>query len=346
MDKNKTVVIVSRAWIEAIMLNKSIEFFSEIEKYNKARIELELQFQGLPYPHTTLIKSLISLANPMTGIIESITYNDIANLLVVNTAPGRRNAGVLQKQTIRSYFRTIEQCCTKSFQIISEGQSLKIKFPTLPKIYSSYFDVENTDLYTGESTDLYTSKTLDSTGQCHVLENQLNTDKYTEVYTEPYIGTEPAKNNNIFNINKKQQHTTHTGFSISDDFYPSDKTIASALAKGFSSVTCPTQIKNFIDYNKARGSAWADYNPIFLKWLEQDLKRNTHSHSSQGESHGRYPNKQNKSKPTLQDVINANRDAVSPDGERYDDVLGWVVAEEIPSLALDTNVTNIRTAIY
>ncbi len=326
------------------MLNKLIEPFSGIEKYNKARIELELQFQGLPYPHATLIKSLISLVNPMTGIIESITYNDIANLLVINTAPGRRNVGVPQKQTIRSYFRTIEQCCTKSFQIISEGQSLKIKFPTLPKIYSSYFDVENTDLYTDESTDLYTSKNLDINAQNPVLESQLNTDEYTEVYTEPYIGTEPVKNNNIFNINKKQQHTTHAGFSISDDFYPSEKTIASALAKGFSSATCPTQIKNFIDYNKARGSAWADYNPIFLKWLEQDLKRNTHS--SQGESHGRYPNKQNKSKPTLQDVINANRDAVSPDGERYDDAIGWFVAEEIPSLALDTNVTNIRTAIY
>ena len=83
-----------------------------------------------------------------------------------------------------------------------------------------------------------------------------------------------------------------------------------------------------------------------MKWLEQDLKRNTHSYSSQGESHGRYPNKQNKSKPPLQDVINANRDAVSPDGERYDDVIGWFVAEEVPSLALDTNVTNIRAVIY
>ena len=83
-----------------------------------------------------------------------------------------------------------------------------------------------------------------------------------------------------------------------------------------------------------------------MKWLEQDLKRNTQSNSSQGACYERYTNKPNKSKPTLQDVINANRDAVSPDGERYDDVLGWFVAEEIPSLALDTNVTNIRTAIY
>ena len=317
---------------------------STIEQINEARIEVESFFNGLPHVHTTLIKSLINSANPVDGCVESRSYNNLTDLLKVTKAPGRKNANI-QKQTIRSYLKTIENLCPEHFQVTSEGQKLIIKFPTLPSIYAKCF--KNTDLYTGENTVLCTLKTLDSADQNDILESQLNTDEYTEVYTEPYIGTESAKNNNIFNINKKQQqHTTHTGFSIADDFFPSEKTIASALAKGFSSATCPTQIKNFIDYNKARGSVWADYNPIFLKWLEQDLKRNTHAYSSQGESHGRYPNKQNKSKPTLQDVINANRDAVSPDGERYDDVLGWFVAEEIPGLALDTNVTNIRTAIY
>ena len=316
-----------------------------IKLYNKARLELESRFHGLPHAHSLLIYSLISLSDPKTGVVDNIQYSDLVTLLSVKPLSGRSTVVDLIKQTIRSYLRTIEKFCPEHFQVTSEGQKLIIKFPTLPFIYAKCF--ENTDLYTGESTDLYTSKTLESTDQNPVLESQLNTDEYTEVYTDPYIVTESAKNNNIFNINKKQQqHPTHTGFSISDDFFPSEKTIASALAKGFSSATCPTQIKNFIDYNKARGSVWADYNPIFLKWLEQDLKRNTHAYSSQGESHGRYPNKQNKSKPTLQDVINANRDAVSPDGERYDDVLGWFVAEEIPSLALDTNVTNIRTAIY
>lgn len=314
------------------------------EQYNIFRSKIDAIFIGLGHTHRLIASLLITKANTSNGIVKNTSYQEIEKQLKVVSVSGRKKSSAISKQTIRSYLRTIEKFCPEHFQVASESQQLIIKFPTLPSIYAECF--ENTDLYTGESTDLYTSKTLDSNDQYHVLESQLNTDEYTEVYTEPYIGTESAKNNNIFNINKKQQHTTHTGFSISDDFYPSDKTIASALAKGFSSVTCLTQIKNFIDYNKARGSAWADYNPIFLKWLEQDLKRNTHSHSSQGESHGRYPNKQNKSKPTLQDVINANRDAVSPDGERYDDVLGWVVAEEIPSLALDTNVTNIRTAIY
>lgn len=314
------------------------------EQYNIFRSKIDAIFIGLGHTHRLIASLLITKANTSNGIVKNTSYQEIEKQLKVVSVSGRKKSSAISKQTIRSYLRTIEKFCPEHFQVASEGQQLIIKFPTLPSIYAECF--ENTEVYTDEGTDLYTSKTLDSIERNRVLENQLNMDEYTEVYTEPYIGTESAKNNNIFNINKKQQHTTHTGFSISDDFYPSDKTIASALAKGFSSVTCLTQIKNFIDYNKARGSAWADYNPIFLKWLEQDLKRNTHSHSSQGESHGRYPNKQNKSKPTLQDVINANRDAVSPDGERYDDVLGWFVAEEIPGLALDTNVTNIRTAIY
>lgn len=315
-----------------------------IKLYNKARLGLESRFHGLPHAHSLLIYSLISLSDPKTGIVDNIQYSDLITLLSVKPLSGRSTAGGLIKQTIRSYLRTIEKFCPEHFQVASEGQQLIIKFPTLPSIYAECF--KNTDLYTDENTDLHIPKNLDNTDQNTILDSVLNTEEYTEPYTDLYIGTEPAKNNNIFNINKKQQNTTRGGFSISDDFYPSEKTIASALAKGFASVTCPIQIKNFIDYNKARGSAWADYNPIFLKWLEQDLKRNTQSNSSQGACYERYTNKPNKSKPTLQDVINANRDALSPDGERYDDVLGWVVAEEIPRLALDTDVTNIRTAIY
>lgn len=316
---------------------------STIEKINEAKIKVESFFYGLPHVHTSLVKSLINVADPINGYVTQFSYQNLIDLLEVNRASGRSSI-VIQKQTIRSYLRTVEKFCPEHFQVASEGQQLIIKFPTLPSIYAECF--KNIDMYIVGGTDLRISKNLDNTDQKTILDSVLNTEEYTEPYTDLYIGAESAKNNNIFNINKKQQHTTHAKLPISDNFYPSDKTIASALAKGFSSVTCPIQIKKFIDYNKARGSVWADYNPIFLKWLEQDLKRNTQSNSSQGECHERYTNKPNKSKPTLQDVINANRDALSPDGERYDDVLGWVVAEEIPRLALDTDVTDIRAVIY
>lgn len=314
------------------------------EQYNIFRSKVDAIFIGLGHTHRLIISLLISKANSASGIVKNTSYQEIENLLKVDSVPGRKKPTSIYKQTIRSYLRTIEKFCPEHFQVASEGQQLIIKFPTLPSIYAECF--KNTDLYTDENTDLHTPKNLGNTDQNTIFDSVLNSEEYTEPYTDLYIGAESAKNNNIFNINKKQQHTTQSGFPISDDFYPSEKTIASALAKGFSSVTCPAQIKNFIDYNKARGSVWADYNPIFLKWLEQDLKRNTQLNSSQGACHERYTNKPNKSKPTLQDVINANRDAVSPDGERYDDVFGWVVAEEILRVALDTDVTNIRTAIY
>lgn len=192
-----------------------------IKLYNKARLELESRFHGLPHAHSLLIYSLISLSDPKTGIVDNIQYSDLVTLLSVKPLSGRSTVGGLIKQTIRSYLRTIEKFCPEHFQIASEGQQLIIKFPTLPSIYAECF--KNTVLYTDENTNLPTLKNLDNTDQKPVLENQLNTDEYTEEYTDLYIGTEPAKNNNIFNINKKQQHTTHSGFSISDDFYPSEK---------------------------------------------------------------------------------------------------------------------------
>ncbi|PJD93800.1 MAG: Vir protein [Legionella sp.] len=332
------------------MLNKSIEFFSEIEKFNNARIELEFHFQGLPYSHTTLLKSLISLANPATGIIESITYNDIANLLIICSAPGRRNSGVPKKQTIRSYFRTIEQCCAEHFQIISKGQNLKIKFPTLPGIYASYFDTDNTDLYTDESTHLNTVKTIGNTNQNDVFLMNQSTGKYMDLYTDVYTAECSAKNNNIFNIKNKQQTTETTKLSIRDDFYPNAKTIELAQSRGLISVTNEAQIRKFISYNQAKGTKWVDYNPVYLNWLEQDLKRvqkELQQKEPRREQDECYSNKQSRSKPTLADVIFANQNAISPDGRllQRDNLEGRCI-EGAYGMALDQDVSNLRTAIY
>lgn len=71
--------------------------------YNKARLEIESAFNGLPHVHTTLIKSLITRADPETGIVENLSYREIAEFLAIYHAPGRRGAGIPKKETIRSY---------------------------------------------------------------------------------------------------------------------------------------------------------------------------------------------------------------------------------------------------
>ena len=103
---------------------------STIEKINEARMEVESFFNGLPHAHTTLIKSLINSANPVDGCVENCSYNDLIDLLKVTKAPGRKNANI-QKQTIRSYLKTIVKLCPEHFQVVSEGQQLIIKFGVL-----------------------------------------------------------------------------------------------------------------------------------------------------------------------------------------------------------------------
>jgi len=44
-------------------------------------------------------------------------------------------------------------------------------------------------------------------------------------------------------------------------------TVARAEAIGFIQATDFTEIHDFIDHNRALGSLWADYNPLYLRWL-------------------------------------------------------------------------------
>ena len=111
----------------------------EIKTYNKATILIASRFQGLRHEQTTLIKTLITLADPTTGIVSNTTYQDLCDLLTVNAAPGRKESGTPSKQTIRNYIKSIERECGDYFKITSEGQTLKFLFPEIPKIFNKVF---------------------------------------------------------------------------------------------------------------------------------------------------------------------------------------------------------------
>ena len=115
-----------------------------IVSFNKARLDVERPFIGCPYGPALLIKSLINLADPETGIVCDVSYHDLAKLLEINPAPGRKESGTPSKQTIRNYVKSIERECGEHFKVISKGQSLKFLFPELPKAFSKIF--ENTEV--------------------------------------------------------------------------------------------------------------------------------------------------------------------------------------------------------
>lgn len=156
--------------------------------------------------------------------------------------------------------------------------------------------------------------------------------------------------------NKKQQqareeiYLSESKSPIRDDFYPDEETIEKAIGLGLTDVTNPEKISQFVSYNQSKGSLWSDYNPLFIRWLMLDLRHNQRvlENSAQKpfrrDTDASYSNKARNTKYTLADVIAANRDAVSPDGERLFPDFEIIEAEY--GMALDSNVTDIRPDIY
>ncbi|STY78924.1 Legionella vir region protein LvrA [Legionella wadsworthii] len=241
----------------------------DVELYINARKQIEKKFQLLPYGPRLIIYELLNLANPLTGIVSDISYRDLSRSLEIKTAPGRINSGVPSKQTIRNFIKSIEHECSEYFQVITEGQNLKFIFPEVPKIYNQLIIKKevNTDLNSPKSL-IDSDREGDSEGKSNI-----------EVNREANTLKSSAKNINIFNItnSNKQTQTAGNDFScnkkqISDDFYPNTKTIEMAFSMGLTKVTDKEEIQAFIKHNKKHNTLWADFNPVFINWLDRDAQ--------------------------------------------------------------------------
>jgi len=255
-------------------------YLAEFAKYNNARTAIEACFTGLPHAPARLVNLLITKANPETGIVENITYSDLATLLTVDSSPGRKDSGTPQKQTIRSYLRTIESQCGADFKIISDGQMLKIQFPTLSAIYASYFDY--TELYTDQNTVSYTVTPLINIDENAIFGAELNTEEYTQPYTDEYTAKPVDTFNACAKIKpnkiKPNNNTVSDEFvnfkkPIGDDFFPSQFVFDKALELGLPKVTDVAELNKFILFNKASGSQWNSWDYVYLMWLQRDAER-------------------------------------------------------------------------
>ncbi len=251
------------------------DYLAEVAKYNDARTAIEACFEGLPHAISRLVNLLITRANPESGIVENITYSDLASTLTVNAAPGRKDSGTPQKQTIRSYLRTIQSQCGDHFKIISDGQALKIQLPTLPAIYASHF--ESTEVYTDKNKVFYTATTPTKIEGKPIFEDEFNTEEYTEPYTADLVAPINAHaikpNFQPNNNNSVSEELVGIKKPISDDFYPSQFAIDKALSLGFSKATDPDELRKFILFNQANGSIWRNYDYVFIMWAQSVLER-------------------------------------------------------------------------
>tara|TARA_R110002126_G_scaffold222359_1_gene367526 strand:- start:3168 stop:4007 length:840 start_codon:yes stop_codon:yes gene_type:complete len=214
-----------------------------------------------------MIGYLINRADPETGIVSDISYRELASMLSIDPAPGRRGAGTPHKQAIRSYLITISEQCSKDFKILSQGQSLQVQFLTLPEIYQAHFSQDK--VYTDKHAVLIKDKSVETPHETVVLDTCPDTVSNTEVYTaassESYVKNIYKTNNNNNKTNEK--------LLIADDFTPSPETIARATSMGIHFAEDLNEIQAFIDHNKAAGSLWADFNPIYLRWLARSAER-------------------------------------------------------------------------
>jgi hypothetical protein len=295
---------------ETSIINK----LQAVVSFNKAKLDIERPFIGFPYGPALLIKSLINLADPTTGLVYDVSYNDLAKLIEINPAPGRKESGTPSKQTIRNYIKSIEKECGEYFKVVSEGQSLKFLFPELPKIFSKIF--ENTEVNILSNS----AKTQENIDENRVFDEELNTELNIELNTPN--PSEKKLFNNINNNTNNNNLVEEIGnknikHPISPNFYPNPKTIARAIASGYSFATDTNIIQEFIDKNIAWGSTFADFNPIYLSFLAKHAERkqkesvisNTQTRSKDNE---RASPKVNSYDAALETVLRCNQNACSP----------------------------------
>lgn len=268
-------------------------FSQEVLKYKILISKIEKPFLGLPYAHISLINFLISIADPSTGIASGVSYHDIGSHLTVKPAPGRKDSGTPSKQTLRNYISSIERECGEYFKVITEGQSLKFLFPQLPKLFRSFFESSEVNTFVN------TSKPLETTEEKRGIAAINNTDLNIEVNT-----TNDVKKLFILNNkHNKQTQTTKNYISsikkpISDDFYPTPKAIEIALSMGLTKVQDLAEIQAFIKHNKKNQTQWADFNPVFITWLERGVRFNPKQQTVQEQTRS-YHNERSTNQSTL-----------------------------------------------
>lgn len=320
----------------------------KIEQYNKAIIEIESPFINISYAQALLAKSLITRADPTTGVVSDISYQDLANLLTINPAPGRKNSGTPTKQTIRNYIKSIERECGEYFKVISEGQNLQFLFPELPKVFSKI--LENREV----NTLVNSSDSHENTEEIRVFDPEVNLHLNTDVNPPNSVVRKLYFNKNINNNNNtvKMIGSKNLKQPISPNFYPSPDTIARAVASGYSFAADANIIEEFIDKNTAWGSEFADFNPVYLCFLVKHAERKQQKSSAPNNltrsARERTSIKNNSFEAAMEQVKRDNPDAIAPSTQDLFPASKVIYSElehATHLVAMDRANTNLRAAI-
>ena len=232
---------------------------------------LKTKLAGLPsFPRLLIYELALDYCDYASGIISINTLDEVARNFHVTPTPGRKKE-TINGDTIRNAFRTIKKAKPEYFRFTTKNQRIIIDMPFLRELYQQICN-ETTQVAAVVTEEVVTPVTLAS------IEESI--DPIALFFGED-VPEDAAASSHVIEdlINKKQTTTTQTTqpfgqkLLISDDFVPNQNTIAEALARGYHFAADLNEIQAFIDYNKAQQTLWADYNPVYLRWLANAAER-------------------------------------------------------------------------
>lgn len=233
---------------------------------------IKSNLEGLPSFCRLVVYELLEYCDYKSGIIAINTLDELAhNDFRVAFSPGRKKE-VITGDTLRNAFRTKPE----HFKFTTKNQRIIIEMPFLRELHQKYFS-ELSQVTAVDATETSTPTTQIA------VDETINLDAWFIGEEAPEVAAASSRCIED-NINNKKQTTTITSqintyecqglkSPISADFAPNSETIERALALGYLSATDRTEIQAFIDHNKATGSRFVDYNPIYLRWLAKSRER-------------------------------------------------------------------------
>ena len=230
--------------------------------------ELKKIANGLPSLCRLFLYEAIEYCNFDAGVAILPSLHEIAvKDFNVERASGRKREEV-NENTLRNVIRTIKKFRGDDFRFRVIKQRIEIDMPWMREIsLASKKDAGD------QSEKVSSSKAPENTESEQLLNASDNRAKSKEDAASVSPNNNIFINKNINNNNNLKGGAALEKMPITDDFTPSDALIAKAKAKGYEHADCEKEIQKFILHNQACGSRFADFEPVYLLWLQRGQER-------------------------------------------------------------------------
>lgn len=280
---------------------------SEQYLFQKIQASVNEKLRGLPGFCRLVIFQSLQYYDIDTGKILLPSLEEFANKeFRVDTAPGRKKENI-NGDTLRNAIRTIKKSAHKDFKFSVQNQRVMIELPFLLELYqkSPIESKEVADPKEEGSTETNTlnqpgvsakavskdaqevtqevaeaSQPIKDINNINIINIKNKNNNYKNSIIDKFCIFQPPQKSSAFNNSlEKPKAESYSPCKppiepqqglrtfIADDYFPSAITLEKARARGIVCASEPSKIQKFVDYNKAIGSKWVDFDSVYLLWL-------------------------------------------------------------------------------